>query len=172
MIKSHSFTLDFLTSQKMNPLKSLLEKDTQFKKINTWCSKVVCFTGKYYCLCFFSFSSTLEFIGDKIAAGYFKDKITPSLKENDRLKFSQDVALNNVRDKVEPRCKLSYTVLKEEDVYYPMLEISPYPTLIQLKYYLDWIHHCVTVVGKLVFVITFPFLLPLIKVSLDYFCIM
>ena len=40
-----------------------------------------------------------DFIGDKIAANHFKDKITSSLKGNDRFKFSRDVALNRVIEK-------------------------------------------------------------------------
>ena len=51
---------------------------------------------------FYSFSSQFFFIGGKISAGSFKDKITPSLKENDRLKFAQDVVLNNLREMVKP----------------------------------------------------------------------
>ena len=49
----------------------------------------------------------------------------------------------------------SHTVLKEEYVYDPWLDISLYPTLIQLKYYLDRIHHCVTVFGKCIFTVFF-----------------
>ena len=49
-----------------------------------------------------------------------------------------------------------------------MLEISPYPTLIQLKDYLDGIHHCVTVVGKWIFDSNFPFALPPTKANVDY----
>ena len=47
---------------------------------------------------FCSLSSAFYFIGDKIAADNFIREITPSLKAEDRLKFSQDVALNHVRD--------------------------------------------------------------------------
>ena len=80
-----------------------------------------------------SFLSELFFIGDKIAVDCLKDEITPSLKSNERLKFAQDVALNNVREKVKPQCKLSYKVLKEEYGYYPLLDIYPYITSIQLE---------------------------------------
>ena len=82
------------------------------------------------------------------------------LKVNDRLKFSQDVALHHVRDKGKPQFKISYKLLKKEDGYDPLLEISPYPTFIWLKCYLDVIHHCVKVVGKWVLTVTFflPFL--------------
>ena len=48
---------------------------------------------------FCTFSYSFYFIGDKIVADLFKDEIRPSLKENDRIKFAQDVALNNVREK-------------------------------------------------------------------------
>ena len=52
-----------------------------------------------------------------------------------------------------------------------MIEISPYPTLIQLKYYIDGVHHCATVFGKSIFGSNFPFALPLAKDSLGYCCI-
>ena len=52
-----------------------------------------------------------------------------------------------------------------------MLDVYPYPTLIQLKGYLEGIHHCVTVVGKCIFEINFHFVLPLTKDNLDYCCI-
>ena len=76
------------------------------------------------------------FIADKIASGHFKDEIMPSIKENDGFKLSQDVASNHVREKVKQRCKLPYTLLKEEDGYDFLIDISPYPTLIQLKLFL------------------------------------
>ena len=52
-----------------------------------------------------------------------------------------------------------------------MLEISPYPTLLQLKYFIDRIHHCVTVAGKWIFDRNYPFEPPLTKDNLDYCCI-
>ena len=52
------------------------------------------------------------FIGDKNAVDYFKEEITPSLKANYMLKFAQDVALNNIREKEKSQCKISYKVLK------------------------------------------------------------
>ena len=88
------------------------------------------------------------------------------LKANDKLKFSQDVVLNNIRDKGKPKYKLSHKVLKEEDGYDPLLDISPYTTLIQLKYSFDVIHHCVTTVGKLFFDKDSHFALPLAKYNL------
>ena len=59
---------------------------------------------------FCSFSASLLSIGDKIAADHFKYEITPSLKANYWLKFSQDVALNVVTEKGKPPFKLSYKV--------------------------------------------------------------
>ena len=56
-----------------------------------------------------------------------------ALKANYWLKFAQDVALNCVIEKVKPRYKVLYKVLKEEDEYYTLLEIYPYLTLIQFK---------------------------------------
>ena len=171
-IKSQSFTLGFLMSHKMDPLKSLL--DAQRHMIN----KSVLDAPKLYVLqenksaCVFcSLSSALFFIGDKIAADCFKDKITPLLKANDTLKFSQEVALNHERKKGNLQCKLSYKELKDEYGYDPLLETSPYQTLIQLEYFLRGIHHCVTVVGKWVFDSNSPFALTLTKDNLDYCCI-
>ena len=42
-----------------------------------------------------SLSSTFYFIGDKIDADCFKYKITPLLKENDRLKFAQECGIES-----------------------------------------------------------------------------
>ena len=61
--------------------------------------------------------------------------------------------------------------MKEEDGYDYLLDISQYPALIQLKYSLDRIHHCVTAVGKWIIDSNFPFALPLKKENLDYYCI-
>ena len=90
------------------------------------------------------------------------------LKENDRLKFSQDVALDHVIGKGKIWWKLSYKLLKEYYVYDPFFYISTYPTLIQLKHFLGGIHHCVTFVGKWIFDINFPFTLTLTEENLDY----
>ena len=49
----------------------------------------------------FSLSSEFYFIDDKISADCFKDEIKPSLKANCRLKFHQDLALNNLIEKVK-----------------------------------------------------------------------
>ena len=81
------------------------------------------------------------------------------------------MALIHVNEKEKPRCKLSYKPLKEEYVYDPLIEVSPYPTLNKLKYYLDRIHHCVTVVGIWVFKSDFPFGITLTKENLDFCCI-
>ena len=113
-------------------------------------------------------SSVYYVIVDKIAADSFKDEITPWLKANDRLKFSQDVALNNAREKGKPQREISYKVLKEEYGYDPLLDMSTYITLIQLKYYLGGINHCVTGFGKWIFDSNFLFALPLTKNNLDY----
>ena len=111
--------------------------------------------------------SELYFIGDKFSADRFKDEITPSIKENDRVKISHDVALNHVRYKGKPICKISCKVLKEEYGYDPLLDIYPYPAFIQSKYYLYGINHSVTVVGKWIFDGNFPFALPLTKYDLE-----
>ena len=104
----------------------------------------------------------------KISADCFKDEITPLIKKNNGLKISQDLALNHVRDKGTPWCKISYKVLKEEYEYDPLLEISPYPKLIQLKAFIGGVHNCVTVFGRWIFDSNFPFALPLSKEILDY----
>ena len=51
-------------------------------------------------------------------------------------KNAQDVELNQVKEKGIIRVKLSFNVLKEKYGYIPLLEISPYPTLIQLNFFL------------------------------------
>ena len=79
------------------------------------------------------------------------------------------MALNYVRDKGKPQCKLSYKLLKEEYGYDTLVEIYPYPTLVQLKYFLGGIHHCVTVGGKWIFDSNFPFEITLTKENL-YYC--
>ena len=60
----------------------------------------------------FSLSYAFYFVGNKTAADRFKDEITPLIKSNRRLKFAQDVAMNHVREKGKPLCKLSYTLFK------------------------------------------------------------
>ena len=80
-----------------------------------------------------------------------------SLEENEKVKFSQYLVLYYVREKVKPQWIISYKVFKEEYGYYPMLDISIFPTSMQLKYSLRGIHHCVTVVGKCIFDSKFHF---------------
>ena len=46
---------------------------------------------------FCSLSSIFYFVADKISADCFKDEIKPSLKENYRLKYDQDVTMNSVK---------------------------------------------------------------------------
>ena len=75
--------------------------------------------------------------------------------------------MNHVREKVKIQCKLSYKLFKEEDGYYPLLDIYQFPTSIQLKYFLGGIQHCVTVVGKWFFDSNFPFAIPLTCDNLD-----
>ena len=58
------------------------------------------------------------------------------------------MAINHVREKVKSLCKILYTLFKEDIGYYPFIDISPFPTLIQLKDFLCGIHHFVTVFGK------------------------
>ena len=93
------------------------------------------------------------------------------LKSNDRIKLAQDVELDHVRENGKPHCKLSYKVFKEEYGYDTLLEISPYTALIQLKYFLGGIRHCVTVVCKLVFDNNYPSSISPTKDNLDYCCI-
>ena len=52
-----------------------------------------------------------------------------------------------------------------------MLEISPYPTIIQLKYILVGIHHCVAVVSKWISDNNFTFAPRLAKDNLDFLCV-
>ena len=75
-------------------------------------------------------TSAFYFIDDKIAADLKNMKLHPSLKGNYRLQFSQNVALNRVRETGKPRCKLLYELLREEDGYDPLLDIFPYLILI------------------------------------------
>ena len=71
------------------------------------------------------------------------------------LSFFQDVALNNVRENGKPQFKLSYKLLKKEYLYNTLLDIYPYTTWIQLKFFLDGIQPSVTVVGKRIFTVIF-----------------
>ena len=55
--------------------------------------------------------------------------------------------------------------------YYPLIDIYTYTTLIQLKNYLDGIHHRVTVVGNCISDSNFTFAIPLTKDNFWYYCI-
>ena len=59
-------------------------------------------------------------VGEIISADCFKYEITPSLKENDRLKFHQNTEMNHVKFQVKSGCKLSSKVFKEQDGYDPL----------------------------------------------------
>ena len=48
---------------------------------------------------FCSLSCEVLFVDDKISTDNFKAEIIPSLKAKDRLKISQEVTMNYVRDK-------------------------------------------------------------------------
>ena len=106
-----------------------------------------------------------------MSADNLKDEIRPSLKLNNRLRISQYVAMNRVREKGKSLCKLLYKVFKKEYEYDLWLEISPFPTLINLKHFLGGITHCVIVVGKWIFDNKSPFTIPLTQDNLDYCCI-
>ena len=80
------------------------------------------------------------------------------------------MALNHVIEKGKPQCKLLYRLLKEEDEYDPLFDMTTYPTLTQLILFSSGIHHCVTVVGKCIFDSNFTFALPLTEENLDYCC--
>ena len=75
--------------------------------------------------------------------------------------------MTHVREKLKPWYKLSYKLFKEEYGYYSLIEISPFTTLVMLKYFLGGIQHCITVVGKWVFDIDFTFALPITRENLD-----
>ena len=61
---------------------------------------------------FYSFSCVFLFIGDKVAVYCFKDEIIPSLKANDRLKFDQDLTINNMREKLNHDSKYHTNYLR------------------------------------------------------------
>ena len=47
--------------------------------------------------------------------------------------------------KRKTRCKLSYKLFEEQYGYYLLRDIYPFPTLIQLKYFIGGIQYCVTI---------------------------
>ena len=100
---------------------------------------------------FCSLSSVFFFIGDKVAADILKDEIIPLINAKDRLKFSQDVALNNFIVKGKPQFKLSYILFEEKDVYDTLIFISPFPTLSHFADSICGIQYCVIVVGECIF---------------------
>ena len=52
------------------------------------------------------------------------------LKANNGIRFAQDVAMNHVRDKGKPLCKLSYKIFKDQDGYDTLPIIYLFSTLI------------------------------------------
>ena len=56
--------------------------------------------------------------------------------------------MNRVIEKGKSQCKILYKVLKEDYLYDQFLDISPFPTLVQLKDFLGGVHNYFTVVGK------------------------
>ena len=63
--------------------------------------------------------------------------------------------MNHVREDGKPRCKISYKLFEEQDVYDPLLDISLFITLVKLKEFLGRIQNCVTVVGKSILTVIF-----------------
>ena len=61
-----------------------------------------------------SLSYLLFFYRNINNADHFKDEIIPLIKANDKLKFAQNVELNDERDKGDQLYQPSYKVLKEE----------------------------------------------------------
>ena len=119
---------------------------------------------------FCSLSSLFYFVGDKISDDNFKDEIKPSFKASEGLTFAQGVVMNHAREKGKPWCKILYKVFKDEYGHDPLICISPFTTLIQLKDLLSGIHHYVKVVGKWIFDSNFPFVLTLTRENIDYCC--
>ena len=64
-----------------------------------------------------------------------------------------------------------YQVFKEEDRYDPLLDISPFPTLGQLKDFTCGIHHFVTFVGKWFSESNLFFALTITQDNMYYSCI-
>ena len=68
-----------------------------WKKSVSGSPKLYVFQGGNSSCVLCSWSSSLYFVGDKISTGIFLNEIRPLLKENYRLKFTQDVAIHHVR---------------------------------------------------------------------------
>ena len=79
--------------------------------------------------------------------------------------------MNRLREKVKPRYKLPYKVLKEEYVYDTLIDIYPYTISIKMKDFIGGIPHCGTCFGKCIFDSNFSFALPLAQDNMDYSCI-
>ena len=78
------------------------------------------------------------------------------------------MALNHVRKKIKPWCKISYQLFGEQYVYDELLEIFPFPKIIQLTYFVGGIQHCVTFVGDCIFDSHVSSTLPLTCGNLEY----
>ena len=80
------------------------------------------------------------------------------------------MAKNNVREKGKTRCKLSNIIFEKPNGCDPLLDISTFPTLIQLKQSLGGSQNCVTIVGKWMFDSNIPFAPSLNRDKMDHFC--
>ena len=63
--------------------------------------------------------------------------------------------------------KISYKVFKDKYGYYPLLDISEFPTLIYLTDFIGGTQNCVIVVGKWIFDKNISFALPLTLYELE-----
>ena len=113
-------------------------------------------------------SCVFLFVDDKVTVDFFKDEIRTFIKAKYRLKFFQDLVMNHVSDQVKPRFKIQYKLTEEQYSYDILFDISLFPTLIKLTYFLGWIQHFVTVIGKWVFESNIPFALHINCGYLDY----
>ena len=100
--------LDYFTSQKEDLLKFLQVVQRLAQQENQYLVLLSCmFLGKKECLCVMCIVICIFLFWRGSFSDHFKDDISPSLKSHDRLKFDQDVAINNVREKCKPQCKIS-----------------------------------------------------------------
>ena len=65
-------------------------------------------------VCVLLISIWIFFVGEKVVADCFKYDIITLLKSKYRIKFVQDVALNHVIEKGNPRFKIVYTILRNK----------------------------------------------------------
>ena len=79
--------------------------------------------------------------------------------------------MNSLIDKVKPQWKLSYKLFKEEYGYYPLVNISPFPTLVRLKDFICVFHRFLTVVSKCTVDLDFAFAFPFTIDEIYYFLI-